>query len=111
MNIILRVLFNSLGLFAIAEYVAGINISNFQTAIIAAFILGVLNTFVKPVLFILTLPVTIITLGLFSFILNAGIFFFAASFIENFEVQNFWYALLGSILMGVISAMSSKFID
>ena len=74
-------------------------------------VLGVLNAFVRPILFVLTLPITIITLGLFTFIINALLFWFAASFLEGFAVANFWYALLGSVLMSLVATISSKLVD
>ena len=111
MTIILRVLFNALGLLLIANFVPGITVSGFYTAVIAAVILGVLNAIVKPVLLILTLPITIITLGLFSLVINAALFLFAASFIDGFAVESFWYALLGSLLMSIISTVGNKWID
>ena len=111
MTIILRVLFNALGLLLIANFVPGITVSGFYAAVIAAVILGVLNAIVKPVLLILTLPITIITLGLFSLVINAALFLFAASFIDGFAVESFWYALLGSLLMSIISTIGNKWID
>jgi putative membrane protein len=110
MQLILRILFSALGLLLIAEFVPGITVNGLYPAIIAALILGILNAFVRPVLFILTLPITILTLGLFSFVINAALFLFVASFIDGFAVEGFWYALLGSILMSIISTIGSKFI-
>lgn len=111
MTIILRLLFNALGLVLIAQYVPGIHVSGVYPAIVAAIILGILNIVIKPVLFILTLPITIITLGLFAFVLNALLFQLAASFIEGFSVDSFWYALLGSLLMSIVSAIGNRWIN
>jgi len=110
MLLIYRLLFNTLGLLVIAEFIQGINIDGFYAALIAAVVLGILNTIVRPILFILTLPITILTLGLFAFVLNAALFLFAASFIEGFAVDSFWYALLGSLLMSLVSTLGSRFI-
>jgi putative membrane protein len=110
MQLIVRILFSALGLLLIAEFVPGITVNGLYPAIIAALILGILNAIVRPVLFILTLPITILTLGLFSFVINAALFLFVASFIDGFAVEGFWYALLGSILMSIISTIGSKFI-
>jgi len=110
MSIIYRLLFNTLGLLLIAEFIEGIEIDGFYAALIAALVLGVLNVFIRPVLFILTLPITILTLGLFTFVLNAFLFLFAASFLQGFAVSSFWYALLGSVLMSLISTIGSRFI-
>lgn len=110
MTIILRILFNALGLLLIAEFVPGITVDSFYTAVIAALILGVFNVILKPVLVLLTLPITLLTLGLFSLIINAALFIFAASFIEGFAVANFWYGLLGSLLMSLISTIGNNWI-
>ncbi len=111
MQLILRILFSALGLLLIAEFVPGITVTGLYPAIIAALILGILNAIVRPILFILTLPITIVTLGLFSFVINALLFMFAASFIDGFAVDGFWYALLGSLLMSIVSTIGSKFIS
>ncbi len=108
---LLRLLFNSLGLVLIAEFIDGIHVEGIYAAIIAAIVLGILNIIIRPILLILTLPITIITLGLFSFVVNAALFLFAASFIEGFAVDNFWYALLGSILMSIISTIGNRWIN
>jgi putative membrane protein len=111
MTLIFRILFNALGLLLIANYIPGIKVETFYVAVIAAVVLGVFNAIVKPILLVLTFPITLLTLGLSAFVINAGLFFFAASFIEGFSVQNFWYALLGSLLMSIISTIGSRWID
>ena len=111
MTLILRLLFNALGLFLIAELIDGIVVTGFYPALIAAVVLGLLNLIIRPILLILTLPITIVTLGLFAFVINAALFLFAASFIEGFAVENFWYALLGSLLMSIVSAIGNRWIN
>ncbi len=111
MTIILRLLWNALGLLLIANFIPGITIDSIYTAIIAAIILGVFNAVLKPILIVLTLPITLITLGLFALVINAALFLFAASFIEGFAVTSFWYALLGSLLMSLISTVGNHFIN
>jgi putative membrane protein len=111
MTIILRLLWNALGLFLIANYIPGIRVDSFYTAVIAAVVLGLFNAVLKPVLIVLTLPITLLTLGIFSFVINAALFLFAASFIEGFAVSNFWYALLGSFLMSIVSTIGHAWID
>lgn len=108
MTLIIRLLWNALGLILIAEFIDGITVDGFYPAVVAALVLGLLNSIIKPILFILTLPITILTLGLFAFVINAGLFLFAASFIDGFSVDNFWYALLGSLLMSMISTIGSR---
>jgi putative membrane protein len=111
MTIILRILWNALWLLVIANYVPGIQVDGFYTAVIAAVILGLMNAILKPILIVLTLPITLLTLGLFALVINAALFLFAASFIDGFDVTNFWYALLGSLLMSIVSTIGSKWID
>lgn len=110
MTIILRLLFNALGLILIAEFVPGITVDGFYAALIAALVLGLLNIIIRPILLILTLPITIVTLGLFALVINGALFLFAASFIEGFTVSSFWSALLGSVMMSVISTLGNRWI-
>lgn len=110
MKIISRILITALALLITAYLVPGIMVEGLYPAIIAAVILGALNMIVKPVLVILTLPITILTLGLFMFVINAALFMFAASFIDGFSVSGFLVAVFGSLIVSVISAVGSNFI-
>jgi putative membrane protein len=109
---LLRLLFiwalNSLALFAVANLVPGIHVTGFMAAIIAAFVLGLVNTLIRPIFLILTLPVTLITLGLFIFVINGLLFWFAGSILKGFVVDSFWYGVLGAVLYSIFSwALSS----
>lgn len=110
MTLIARLLWAALGLIIIAEYIPGISVDGFYAAFITAVVLGVLNTIIRPILILLTLPITLITLGLFAFIINAFLFLFAASFIEGFMVNGFWEALIGSLLMSIVSMVGNRWI-
>jgi putative membrane protein len=110
MILILRLLFNALGLVLIAHFVPGIVVDGLYPAIVASLLLGLLNLFIRPVLIILTLPITLLTLGLFAFIINAFLFWFVASFIEGLQVNGFWNALIGSLLISVVSAIGNRWI-
>ena len=107
MKLILRILITALALLLCAHVVPGISVSNFAAAIIAALVLGLLNLIVKPILFILTLPITLLTLGLFTFVINAAVFLFAASLVPGFLVEGFIPALLGSIIVSLASSVGS----
>lgn len=111
MKIVARVLVTALALLLVAELVPGIVVDGLYAAIIAAILLGVLNLVARPVLVVLTLPITIVTLGLFIFVINASLFLFVASFVEGFEVSGFWTALLGSLIVSVVSAIGNKLIQ
>lgn len=108
MRIALRVLIVAIGLLCIEYFVPGISIENFYAALIAAIVLGLLNLIVRPVLIVLTLPITILTLGLFIFVINAALFLLAASFIGGFSVDGFVSALLGSVLLSLVSLMANR---
>lgn len=111
MYILARLLLNALALLIAAYLIPGIVVDGLYTALIAALVLGLLNLTVKPILFILTLPITIVTLGLFAFIINALLFLFVASFIEGFAVGGFLDALLGSLIVSIVSTVGSKFLS
>ena len=110
MTIIAKLLLITLTLLLVAEYVPGITVDGFYTALIAAVILGVLNLIVKPILFILTFPITVLTVGLFVLVINAALFWFAASFIDGFSVAGFWPALIGSLIVTVVSTIGNRFL-
>ena len=110
-NMIARFLVNILALLLVAYLIPGIEVDGFYTALIVAVILGALNLFVKPILLLLTLPITLITLGLFAFVINALLFWFVPSFVEGFFVEGFLIALLGVVIMSIISGVGNKLID
>lgn len=87
----------------------GVHIESFTTALAVAVVLGVLNVIIKPILFILTLPVTILTLGLFMFVINAFLIILTSKLVPGFIVDSFWWALLYSILISLISAFIRKY--
>jgi putative membrane protein len=108
MNIIARILISAFALLLVAKIIPGIAVASIYVAVIAAFTLGILNVFVRPILIFLTLPITIITLGLFMFVINASLFMFTAYFIEGFAVDSFLTALLGSFIVSLVSAAGTK---
>ncbi len=106
MNIFLRWIVNAVALMIIAYIVPGIEVSGWYSAFIAALVLGLINVFLRPLLLILTLPVNILTLGLFTFILNGLLFYFASSIVKGFTVGGFGVALLGSLIMTGINVLA-----
>lgn len=111
MTIIYHILVTALGLLIAAYFIPGIEVSGFYIALIAAVILGPLNLIVRPIILLLTLPINIITLGLFTFVINAFMFWFAASFIDGFSVTGFIPALLGSLLVSIFTTIAYQLID
>jgi putative membrane protein len=98
MKILIRWLLLAAALLLVAYLYPGVTVRSFGSAMAAAFVLGLLNTLLRPVLVVLTLPVTLLTLGLFLFVINALMFYFAASMLEGFHVAGFTAALIGSLL-------------
>jgi len=87
----------------VAYILPGINVSSFGSALIAALVLGLLNAVVKPLLILLTLPLTVVTLGLFLLVLNALVFWWAGSILKGFQVDGFWWAVIGAIVYSLVS--------
>lgn len=110
-GILTKVFIIALALVLTAEFLPGVSIEGAYPALIAAAVLGLLNAIVRPILVVLTLPITIVSLGLFIFVINAGLFMVAAKFVHNFDVVNFWWALAGSLCVTVISTILNKFIS
>jgi putative membrane protein len=101
MKLLLRWLLLAAALLALPHVYAGVTVSGFGAALIAALVLGLLNTLVRPLLVLLTLPVTVITLGLFLFVINALMFWAAASILDGIAVTGFAAALIGSVIYSV----------
>ena len=100
---ILRVLIAALGLCLATEWVQGINVSSAMTLIFAALLLGVVNAIVRPIVVLLTLPATLLTLGLFLLIINAAMLGLVAAFLPGFAISGFWAAFWAAIIVSVVS--------
>jgi putative membrane protein len=111
MKLISKWLLLAAALLFVAYVYDGVTLNGFQAALIAAFVIGLLNTFVKPLLVILTLPVTVITVGLFLFVINALMFWAAAWLLDGFNVAGFKAALIGSVMYSVLSYLINTALD
>jgi putative membrane protein len=103
MKLLLRWLVSAAALMLIAMYVPGIKVAGFYTALIAALIFGLINALIRPLALLLTLPVNLLTLGLFTFIINALMFWLASTVVKGFYVSGFWPAFWGALVMWVVS--------
>lgn len=110
MNILISLVLNALALLATAYIVPGFHVAGFEAAILAAIVLGVVNTFIKPVLGLIALPLTIITLGMFSFIVNAVVLFIAATVVRGLTIDGWVPAILGAIVLSVVSTVLNSVI-
>jgi len=105
MNLILKILLSALAVVMIAYILPGIHVENYTSAIFVAIVLGLLRVTVKPLLILFTLPVTVLTLGLFLLVINALIILMAGYFVGGFVVGGFWWALLFSLLLSVFQSV------
>lgn len=108
MEILINWLVSSLVIIITAYLLPGIHIENFFTAVVLALVLGVLNILVKPLLLLLTLPITIVTLGLFTLVINALIILLAAKLVPGFVVDGFWWAVLFSVVSSILNFFVSR---
>ncbi|HEV7379926.1 MAG TPA: phage holin family protein [Dyadobacter sp.] len=111
MKLIIRLLISTLAILVAANVIPGVRVVDTTTAIFLAIVLGLLNTFLKPVLQILALPITILTLGLFYFVINVFIIFFAEYLVQGFSVDGFIPALLFGLVVSVVSGILGMFLD
>lgn len=109
-GILLRTLITILGLLLASALIPGVSIDGAGTFLLAAILLGLVNSFVRPVAILLTLPITVMTLGLFLFVLNAAMFGLVAAMLDGFVISGFWAALFGSLIVGITGTVASWYI-
>lgn len=107
MVLLLLWILNAVALLVVAYILPGITVASFGSALIAALVLGLLNAVVKPLLILLTLPLTVVTLGLFLLVINALVFWLAGSVLRGFQVDGFWWAVIGAIIYSIVSTALS----
>ena len=111
MNFILKIVLTAVAVLAIAHFLPGVSVVNFTNAVIVAVVLALLRVTIKPLLIILTLPVTIVTLGLFLLVINALIILLADNLIDGFHVTGFWVALIFSLILSIFESILYSFLD
>jgi len=102
-GLLLKWLVNTIALFVVVNVVAGISVERWQTLLVGALALGLLNAFFRPILMLLTLPINVLTLGLFTLIINGLIFYLAAWMIKGFYVAGFWSAFVAALVFSIVS--------
>ena len=110
MKLVLKMLLTAIAVVILAKILPGIYVDSYSTAVIVAVVLGLLRVFVKPLIIIFTLPLTILTLGVFLFVINAGIILLADKLVDGFAVSGFWYALLFSLLLSFFQSILYSFL-
>jgi putative membrane protein len=106
-GLLIRTLITMLGLYLASVLLDGVTINGTGTLVLAALLLGIVNAFIRPIALVLTLPLTIVTLGLFIFVLNAGMFGLVAAILDDFIVAGFWPAIFGAIIVSITSLIAS----
>ena len=107
MKLILRWIINALALLVVAEVITGFSVDTFYHALVAAFVLGLLNAVIRPLLILITLPVNILTLGLFTFVINAFLLWFMSTFIAGVDIIGFWSAIGVAIILWAVSVVTN----
>jgi len=107
LNLLLVWLINTVALLAVAYLMPSVQVASFGSALVAALILGLVNAVIRPVLLLLTLPATLLTLGLFIFVINGLLFWFVGSILQGFVVASFWSGVLGAILYSIVAWLLS----
>jgi len=102
--IILTVLISSIAVFISANILPGVHVQNFGTAVVVAVVLGMINAFIRPIILILTLPINILTLGLFTLVIIAGLVMFTAYIVPGFHVDGFWWALAFAFVLWIVNS-------
>mgnify|MGYP001589266031 CR=1 FL=1 len=110
-KLIIRLLLVSLSIIAVSRFVPGIYVSSFYSALVVAVVLGLINIFLKPILQILTFPITVLTLGLFSLVLNAFLFWFVSTFVKGFTVRTASAAFIGALVVSLVNYLANHLVS
>lgn len=109
MEILISILVSAIAVFAAGYILPGIHLDSFMTAVVVAIVLGLINAFIRPLLLILTLPINILTLGLFTFVIMGGLVLLTSAIVPGFTVDSFWWALAFAIVLWVINSFLESF--
>ncbi len=107
-TLVVKWLINALAIFLVGHFLPGIHVPDYTTALVVALVLGVINTVIRPIFLLVTLPINILTLGLFTFVLNGLMFWLVSLFIKTFVIDGFWWAVLGALIVSVISTVGDR---
>lgn len=109
MHILLAIIINTIAVLVTSYILPGIHLKNFWTGLIVAIVLGIVNAILRPIIFILTLPINILTLGLFSFVIMGLLVYLVSAIVPGFKVDNFWWAILFALIVAIINWILWKF--
>lgn len=109
METLISLLLSSVAVFVTAYILPGVHLNNFGTALVVAVVLGIINAFIRPLIFLLTLPINILTLGLFSFVIIGGLVMLVSMIVPGFVIDSFWWALAFAIVLAIINSFVHAF--
>jgi putative membrane protein len=110
-GLLIRWIINAVTLWLIAYVIEGIEVSGPLAAVVAAAVLGIINAILRPIFILLTLPINILTLGLFTFLLNGFMLYLAGTLVRGFEVHGFWAPIFGALVLSIVSALTTAFLS
>lgn len=110
-TLIVKWLVNALAIFLVGYFFGEhIHVPDFMTALWVALVLGIVNVIIRPILLIITIPINLMTLGLFTFVINGLMFWIATKFVHNFTIDSFWWAILGALIVSVIATVLDRLV-
>jgi putative membrane protein len=104
MIILIKLIVNAIAIFLTAQILPGVELANLTTALLVAIVLAGINMFIKPIVLIFTLPINVITLGLFTFVINGLFILLASNIVDGFNVPNFWHAILFALVLSIVNS-------
>lgn len=111
MSLIIAILFNTLAVLVTSYILPGVHVKNFLTALVVAIVLGIVNAILRPIIFILTLPINILTLGLFSFVIMGALVYLVSAIVPGFTLDNFWWAIAFAIIVALVNWFFSSLLS
>jgi putative membrane protein len=108
-TLVVKWVISALAIFLVGKFLPGIHVPDYTTALWVALVLGLVNVFIRPFLLLVTLPINILTLGLFTFVVNGLMFWLTSVFISSFRVDGFWWAMLGALIVSAIATVAERF--
>lgn len=109
MNTLITLLMSSVAVFVTSQILPGVHLASFLTAVVVAVVLGFINTFIRPIIFLLTLPINILTLGLFTLVIIGGLIMLVSYIVPGFVIDNFWWALAFALILAIVNSFLDSF--
>ncbi len=109
-TLIMKWFISAVGIFLVGQYLPGIHVPNYKVALIVALVLAILNVTLRPILKIISLPITILTLGVFALVVNGFVFWLVPFIVKSFVIDTFWWAVLGAIIVSIVTSVLDRIV-